>query len=53
MTSSPLAGRLEGVADLVEKVGGSVAALSFLIELDFLKGREKLNGYEICTVLNY
>ena len=42
-----------GVADLVEKVGGKVEALSFLIELDFLKGRDKLADYDICTVLNY
>ena len=42
-----------GVADLIEKVGGHVEALSFLIELDFLKGREKLSRYDICTVLNY
>jgi len=46
-------GTARGVADLVEKVGGKVEALSFLIELDFLKGRDKLAGYEIQTVLNY
>lgn len=46
-------GTARGVADLVEKVGGSVTALSFLIELDFLNGRKKLSSYEICTVLNY
>ncbi|HSF20155.1 MAG TPA: adenine phosphoribosyltransferase [Vicinamibacteria bacterium] len=46
-------GTARGVADLVQKVGGEVEAFSFLIELDFLKGREKLSGYEICSVLNY
>lgn len=46
-------GTARGVADLVEKVGGRVEALSFLIELDFLKGRERLAGFDICTVLNY
>ncbi|HXV59657.1 MAG TPA: adenine phosphoribosyltransferase [Vicinamibacteria bacterium] len=46
-------GTARGVADLVQKVGGEVEAFSFLIELDFLKGREKLAGYEICSVLNY
>jgi len=46
-------GTARGVADLVEKVGGEVEALSFLIELDFLNGRNKLSGYDICTVLNY
>jgi adenine phosphoribosyltransferase len=46
-------GTARGVASLVEKVGGEVAALSFFIELDFLKGRDRLSGYEIRTVLNY
>jgi len=46
-------GTARGVANLVEKVGGHVAALSFFIELDFLNGREKLQSYDICTVLNY
>jgi adenine phosphoribosyltransferase len=46
-------GTARGVAQLVESVGGRVEALSFLIELEFLKGRGKLDGYEICTVLNY
>lgn len=46
-------GTARGVANLVEKVGGKVEALSFFIELDFLKGRDKLAGYEICSVLNY
>jgi adenine phosphoribosyltransferase len=46
-------GTARGVADLVEKVGGKVEALSFLIALDFLNGRDKLADYDICTVLNY
>ena len=46
-------GTARGVTELVEKVGGRVSALSFFIELDFLKGRERLSGYEICSVLNY
>ena len=46
-------GTARGVADLVEKVGGRVEAFSFLIELDFLNGRQKLDGYDILTVLNY
>lgn len=46
-------GTARGVAELVEKVGGKVEALSFFIELDFLKGREKLSGYEIRSVLSY
>ena len=46
-------GTARGVADLVEKVGGKVEAFSFLIEIDFLKGRDKLRDYEIRTVLNF
>jgi adenine phosphoribosyltransferase len=46
-------GTARGVASLVEKVGGEVESFSFLIELDFLKGREKLRGYEIRSVLSY
>jgi adenine phosphoribosyltransferase len=46
-------GTARGAANLVEKVGGEVAALSFFIELDFLNGREKLSGYEIRSVLSY
>ena len=46
-------GTARGVADLVEKLGAKVVRLSFLIELDFLKGREKLNGYDVHALLNY
>jgi adenine phosphoribosyltransferase len=46
-------GTARGVASLVEKVGGEVEGFSFFIELDFLKGREKLRGYEIRSVLSY
>ena len=38
---------------LVEKLGGQVAGLSFLIELGFLPGREALSGYEIHSLLTY
>ncbi len=38
---------------LVEKLGGTVAGLSFLIELGFLPGREVLSGYEIHSLLTY
>jgi adenine phosphoribosyltransferase len=46
-------GTARGVASLVEKVGGEVSALSFFIELDFLRGRDKLSGYDIRSVLSY
>ena len=38
---------------LVERLGGVVAGLLFLIELDGLKGRTKLSKYDVRSVLNY
>jgi adenine phosphoribosyltransferase len=46
-------GTARGVANLVETVGGHVEALSFFIELDFLKGRDKLSGYDVRSVLSF
>lgn len=38
---------------LVEKLGGKVAAVSFVIELEALRGRDRLNGYEVVSLLKY
>ena len=38
---------------LVEKLGGNVAAVSCLIELEALKGRDRLNGYDVVSLLKY
>ncbi len=46
-------GTASAVAGLVEQMHGHVAGLGFLIELEFLKGREKLAQYDIHTVLRY
>jgi len=46
-------GTAAAVAELVESVGGRVAGLGFLIELEFLKGREKLPKYDLHAVLKY
>ncbi|MBI2251778.1 MAG: adenine phosphoribosyltransferase [Armatimonadetes bacterium] len=40
-------------AQLVEKLGGKIVGLAFMIELTFLKGRENLNGHEIFTLIQY
>ncbi len=40
-------------AGLVEKLGGDVVQLSFIIELNFLKGREKLKGYDVKSLIAY
>lgn len=39
--------------ELVEKLGGKVAGLAFLIELTFLSGRDKLAGYDIFSLISY
>ncbi|MBI3664864.1 MAG: adenine phosphoribosyltransferase, partial [Acidobacteria bacterium] len=34
-------------------LGGKVAGLAFVIELEFLKGRSRLNGYDVFSLLKY
>lgn len=46
-------GTAKAVCDLVEQLGGNIVQCNFLMELDFLKGREKIAGYEIFTALKY
>jgi adenine phosphoribosyltransferase len=46
-------GTAKAVAYLVEKLGGNLIGLSFVIELDFLKGRDKLPGYTVNSLLHY
>lgn len=46
-------GTAAAVARLVEKVGGKVAGFGFVVELDFLHGRDKLSGYDLFTLLHY
>ncbi|MBN1687932.1 MAG: adenine phosphoribosyltransferase [Candidatus Omnitrophica bacterium] len=40
-------------AELVEKLGGQVARIVFLVELLFLKGREKLSKYDIFSLIQF
>lgn len=40
-------------AKLVERCGAKVEKIAFLIELDFLKGREKLKNYDVFSILQY
>ena len=40
-------------ARLVERLGGTVAAISFVIELEALKGRDRLRGYDVVSLLKY
>ncbi|MFD2585911.1 adenine phosphoribosyltransferase [Croceitalea marina] len=46
-------GTAEAVCKLVERLGGEIVQCNFLIQLDFLNGAEKLNGYDIKTLLKY
>lgn len=39
--------------DLIEKMNGKVFECSFIVELDFLKGREKLKGKEIFSLVHF
>ena len=41
------------IIKLVEELGGVVVKVVFLMELKGLKGREKLNGYDIDAVIQY
>ncbi len=46
-------GTAKATADLVEKLGGKVAGLAFLIELRFLNGRKKLAGRDVYSLIAY
>jgi adenine phosphoribosyltransferase len=46
-------GTMRAACELVEKIGGEVVGITFLIELTDLAGRAKLTGYKISTVLTY
>ncbi len=46
-------GTAKASVKLVEKLGGTVAGLGFLIELSFLNGRDKLKDYEVLTLIDY
>jgi adenine phosphoribosyltransferase len=46
-------GTSKAMAELVEQLGGKVVGINFIIELDFLKGREKLAEYEVFSLIHY
>ena len=46
-------GTAKAKIDLVEQLGGTVVGLAFVIELEFLGGREKLEGYDVCSLIKY
>ncbi len=46
-------GTAEAVCKLVERLGGEIVQVNFLMELSFLNGREKLKGYEVKSLITY
>lgn len=46
-------GTIEATIKLVQELGGTVAGAAFLIELSYLNGRDKLEGIDICTLMEY
>ena len=46
-------GTMEAAAKLIEKLGGEVVSMQFLIELEGLEGREKLSKYNVNSLLQY
>jgi adenine phosphoribosyltransferase len=43
----------EATAKLATQLGAEIAGLAFVVELDFLKGRDKLKSYDVYSVLHY
>ncbi|GAB2560385.1 adenine phosphoribosyltransferase [Gracilibacillus alcaliphilus] len=46
-------GTIEATIKLVEELGGIVVGCAFLIELTYLNGRDKLDGYDVLTLMQY
>jgi adenine phosphoribosyltransferase len=46
-------GTVAGTIDLVKQLKGEIVALAFLIELTALKGRDKLAGHDVVTLISY
>lgn len=46
-------GTMEAVCKMIERLGGNVAQISFIVELTFLKGRDKLRDYDVRSIVEY
>ena len=46
-------GTVKGTVELVERLKGEVVGLAFLVELEFLKGRDRLDGRRVTSVVKY
>jgi adenine phosphoribosyltransferase len=38
---------------LIKSIGGEIAGLAFVVELDFLQGRQRLADYDVFSLLHY
>ena len=46
-------GTMNAVCQLIEQLGGEIVQVSFIVELSFLNGREKLKSYDVRSIVNY
>ncbi len=46
-------GTCKAIAQLVEQLGGKIISFAFIVELEFLKGRELLQGYDVFSLIKY
>jgi adenine phosphoribosyltransferase len=46
-------GTVKGTIELIERLKGEVVGLAFLVELEFLKGRDRLDGRRVTSVIQY
>lgn len=46
-------GSARATINLVERLGGKVVGVAFMIELDFLHGRDKLEGYDVLSLIHF
>ena len=46
-------GSVKGTIELIERLKGEVIGLAFLVELEFLQGRERLDGRRVTSVIKY
>lgn len=46
-------GSAKATANLIERLGGVVVSLAFVVELDFLHGRDKLAGYDVFSIVHF
>ena len=46
-------GTISATVHLIQKLGGAIAGIAFLVELQELRGREKLKGHPVLSLINY